>query len=166
MPEGGLISAQVPQCYLSPLQFAALGERFPLFLYPNLSCHSLSMWSLYPLLCWSCSISAQLFFRRNCSMCKCKFPREEVSSGSACHYVGHSILIQPLKNLVTCITVPEYVLWETVVEKWIKTETHKNQTSLHFQRTRAMAMLLKKSNKIRVCKKKCFIHSGDKELLV
>lgn len=31
------------------------------------------MWSIYYLLCRSCSFSPQLFFRRNCSWCWCKF---------------------------------------------------------------------------------------------
>ena len=38
---------------------------------PCLSCHSVR--SLHPLLCRSCSISSQFFFRRNCSPCRYRF---------------------------------------------------------------------------------------------
>ena len=41
VPEGGQTCAQIPQCYPSSLQFAALGERVTLLLCHNLSCYSL-----------------------------------------------------------------------------------------------------------------------------
>lgn len=71
------------QCYPSSMQFQVLRVGIP-FVVMSLYLLFFFCYSLYTLLCRSCSIGLQFFFRRNCYINGCNLicSMEEVNSGS------------------------------------------------------------------------------------
>lgn len=91
--QGQMDLLQVCQfCNTTPTVAHSIGGEVPIFT-KSISLLPLSMWSLYPLLCGSCSVSPQFFFRRNCFIYRCRFSvsMEDVHSGLSSHH-----LIPPL----------------------------------------------------------------------
>lgn len=66
------IILQISTSVLSlPTAIHSIGDEIPIItLSPSLLLFSMSF--LYPLLCWSFSISPQFFPRKNCSICRCR----------------------------------------------------------------------------------------------
>lgn len=75
-----------------------------------------SMWSLYCLLCRSCSISPWFFLRRNCSICRCGF---SVSTGEGVFRVFLCSHLGPFPVLCFLLSPA------TVIKTW--------DTTFHFQ---------------------------------